>query len=229
MLTAARMLWVTVPVEAAPAAALLPPGLRLQQPAAASVFVADYPLTQFGSVYREAAIMLHVEDDDGPAWHCPWIIVDDDTALILGREMTGFPKKLGEITLDERGTMLRGVGSRKGTTLVTIEADKQRMRPEDGGVWTERLVHVNGTFPSGMRLQHMKAMTEAVHERAVGEATLTLGSSPRDDLRPLVPDPTAGAARFAVVDFGKMTDGGIAAGDRLPADFALRRQTATAL
>ncbi|MFN8039019.1 MAG: acetoacetate decarboxylase family protein [Acidimicrobiales bacterium] len=230
MLTGARMLWVTVPVDPAAAATWLPPTLRVAAPATASVFVAHYPLTSFGTpTYDEAAILLHVEADDGPAWHCPWIIVNDDTALILGREMTGFPKKLGEIGLDEGGGTVRGVAHRKGAELVRIEAPTAGLTPADGGVWTERLVHVNGTFPGTMRMQRIKPMTETVHQRSVGRARLTLGSSPRDDLAPLVPAPTEGDAVFAVLDFGSLTDGGLVGGDPLPGTWALKRQMATAL
>ena len=224
----ARMLWITVPVDASVAAALLPPSLRMASPATASVFVAHYPRTDFGSVYNEATILLHVVAADGPAWHCPWIVVDDDTALILGREMTGFPKKLGAISLREGHGLIRGVARRKGTELVRLEGRTSSFRSAPGRIWKRRLLNVNGTFPSGMRLQQIGPLSERVHARLAGRATLTLGSSPHDDLRSLVPRPTAGPALFAVADFGLFTDGRPPSGAPLPASAAFARQLRTA-
>ena len=83
--THARVLEAEVAISASIASSLLPAALRLEDPPTATLFVADYPETRFGSVYREAAVLLHAADTKGPALHCPWMVVDDDTALILGR------------------------------------------------------------------------------------------------------------------------------------------------
>ena len=87
----AEVVWAEVPVDVDAARQLLPPGLELDDPAVATVFVADYPFTTFGSVYKEAAVLLHCRDAKGPHLHCPWMVVDDDTALILGRVICTFP------------------------------------------------------------------------------------------------------------------------------------------
>jgi acetoacetate decarboxylase len=225
----ARILRVTVPVDAAAAATLLPPTLRMATPALADFFVAHYPATSFGSVYNEAALQLHVEADDGPALHCPWILVDDDTALILGREMTGFPKKMGEIVIDDRDDRFTGRASRKGTEVLRIEARPPTFTDQPGGVWNQRMLHVNGSVPNGMRMQRLGPLTEEVKARSVGRAELTLGSSPRDDLKRLAPEPVEGDAVIATVDFGQMQDGSASFGEPLPVGWALQRQVATAL
>src|SRR5262245_15254611 len=75
----------------------VPRPLTLATPARASIFTAWFPTTTFGSSYREAGILLHVEHAGRPAVYSPWMLVDDDVALILGRELLGYPKKIGQI------------------------------------------------------------------------------------------------------------------------------------
>lgn len=227
--TGARLLMATVAVDEAAARTWIPPGMELASPATATFFVAHYPLTQFGSVYNEGAVLLHIEDATGPAWHCPWMVVDDDTALILGREMLGFPKKMADITLDEGSDTLVGTVSRKDTEVLRIELPIGALTAEGGGVWTNRIVNVHGTFVGGMRLLEVKPLTETVHDRLIGTATVTLGSSDRDPLGGLVPEPAEGEALFAVLDFAELANGGVPSGDVLPADWAWPRQMAWAL
>jgi len=120
-------MWANAPVLAVDfqvnqgvAASWLPAGLRLARPGRATVFVADYQETSFGVSYREAAVLLHVRLGFSEAVHCPWMLVDDDVALILGREYLGYPKKLGEISLHIEGDSVRAAVDRKGTRLIEI-------------------------------------------------------------------------------------------------------------
>jgi len=119
--TGARMVFVDVPVDAAAVAPWVPFPLRLAPPARASVFIADYPETTFGSVYREAAVLLHVRMAGVPMVFCPWMVVDDDRALILGRELLGYPKKMADIRFDEAQDRFVGTVTRRGTEVMRIE------------------------------------------------------------------------------------------------------------
>lgn len=94
-----------VPIAAEIARGWLPPGLSLADEPRATVFVAHYPDTAMGFEYREAAVLIHAKLRGRRVLHCAWMVVDDDTALILGRELLGFPKKLARIDFDfEAGT-----------------------------------------------------------------------------------------------------------------------------
>lgn len=117
----ARMAFADVPVDASAVAGWIPFPLRLATPARASVFVADYPETTFGSVYREAAVLLHVRFLGVPMVFCPWMVVDDDRALILGREVLGYPKKLADIRYDESDGNFTGTVTRHGVEVMRIE------------------------------------------------------------------------------------------------------------
>jgi acetoacetate decarboxylase len=87
-----------------------------------SVFVAHYPKTNFGSEYREAALLVSCRYKETLGSLCFGIVVDDDVALILGREIFGFPKKMARISLEEAGDNITGRAERRGTEFLTIDA-----------------------------------------------------------------------------------------------------------
>jgi acetoacetate decarboxylase len=115
--------YLVADVEIDPAAARrwTPWPLRPVSPAIATIFTAFFPTNTFGSVYREAGVFLHVEHRGTRAIHCPWMIVDDDVALIVGRELLGYPKKLGEIAWRHEADRVLGVASRRGVELIRME------------------------------------------------------------------------------------------------------------
>lgn len=119
--TNARMVLAEIPIDESAVQGWLPWPLRLAAPARATVFIADYPETTFGSVYREAAVLLHVRLLGVPMVFCPWMVVDDDRALILGRELLGYPKKMAEIAFAESDGSFTGSVVRRGVELLRIE------------------------------------------------------------------------------------------------------------
>jgi acetoacetate decarboxylase len=159
--------------------------LRLASPPTASVFTAFFPHTSFGSVYREAGVFLHVRGFGRrapTAVFSPWMIVDDDVALIAGRELLGYPKKLGEISFDLANGEVHAVASRRGAPLLEMK-----------GTLGERIAspppmlgrpHRNVRSSLGLALPKLVAFTprdEILEVRRV-ELTLGVGSSARDPL-----------------------------------------------
>lgn len=139
----ARALVFTTEVDGGTARDWLPPALRPTAPARATVFVADYPETTFGVAYREAGVLLHGLLRGREALHCAWMLVDDDTALILGRELLGFPKKLGTISLAfEEGRASASV-ARRGATLLALSAALDA-EGETGPAFPLPIVNVRG-------------------------------------------------------------------------------------
>jgi len=196
----ARMLLVEAPVSGAAATALLPPPLEPATPATATFFFAHYPSTAFGSIYNEAGILLHAYDARGAVLHCPWIVVDDGTALVLGRELLGFPKKLAEIDFEVSTDKASAVARRGGVELMHIQADLGAADAEPAPVFDKRVVNAMGSLLTGMKLveastgEHVKTMRHA-------DASLELGWSRRDPLADLAPGP-ATSARLVVLDYG---------------------------
>lgn len=116
----AHYLVADVELDVRAAARWVPWPLRLSRPGRAQIFTAFFPSTTFGSVYREAGVLFEV--GGRRAIHSPWMLVDDDVALIAGRELLGYPKKLGEISWQHDGDRIRAVVHRRGAHLLTMTA-----------------------------------------------------------------------------------------------------------
>ena len=208
----ARVLAAEVPIAPEAAAALLPDALESVDPPTATIFIADYPETTLGLVYREAGILLHAQDAKGPASHCPWMVVDDDVALILGREMLGYPKKMAKITLEERARSVVGSVSRKAVEIMRIEATLGEADSDPPPFLGKRAVNAIGTLVTGMKLIDLPAPGEAIHAARLGQGKLTLTSSEHDALGELRV-PADARVRYMTLRFG----GGPEAADASPA------------
>ncbi|MFC5144671.1 acetoacetate decarboxylase family protein [Streptomyces aureoversilis] len=161
----------------------LPYGIRLAEPARADVFTAFFPDCTYGSVYHEAGVFVHIQAGRRTGIHCPWMILDDDVALILGRELLGCPKKLGEIDWHFEGATIQAEARRRGSTLITM-----------GGVLGRRIddpppilgrPHRNAMGLIGAALPRIVGFTPGEHPLEVREVTafeLTVGGSERDPL-----------------------------------------------
>ena len=96
--------------DAAKAAALLPqelalltiPGMSGQ--AAANLVFAKYRECDLGP-YMEVIISIAVVHQGQPFAYVPAIYVDNDAALLAGRELGGYPKKMAQITIRNYGTL----------------------------------------------------------------------------------------------------------------------------
>jgi acetoacetate decarboxylase len=159
----------------------VPRPLKLAEPIA-SIFTAHFPHNTFGSVYSEAGLFLRVKHLGMRAIFCPWMIVDDDVALIVGRELLGYPKKLGTIELQIRGEEIRGIASRRGAELVRMEGTLGE-RVSDPPPMLGR-PHRNIRSSLGLALPKVVAFTpkeEPIEVRRV-DARVQIGSSERDPL-----------------------------------------------
>ena len=76
-----------------------------------------------GFDYREVGVLLHATLRKKPVLHVAWMVVDDDTAMSLGRELLGFPKKMAEIDVEVGEASARAIVRRRGVDLLAIRAD----------------------------------------------------------------------------------------------------------
>ncbi len=193
--TKARMVFAEVPVDENVVREWLPFPLRLARPATATVFIADYPQTTFGSVYHEAAILLHVKFFGIPLVYCPWMIVDDDRALILGREMLGYPKKMGRFRFEESHGKFLGTVERNGKEVFRIEGGigpAPLASPAPGiGRWAVNLRCLLSLLPGHLLLFRPR---ETVHQAAPMDARVTLTTADDDPIGIVT-----GAARNATI------------------------------
>lgn len=180
--TNARMVFADVPVDPSAARGWLPFPLRLSSAARATVFIANYPETTFGSVYREAAVLLHVRLFGAPMVFCPWMVVDDDRALILGRELLGYPKKMAEIRFVQSNGKFEGSVRRKGAEVMRIDGTVGAIDPSPAPGIGRRSVNVRSLMsfvPGHLLVFHP---LETVHECRQLAAHVTLTSSKDDPI-----------------------------------------------
>ena len=116
----AHYLVADVELDADRARRFVPWPLKLAKPARANLFLAYFPNCAFGSVYREAGVFFEVTHFGKRTIYSPWMLVDDDVALILGRELLGYPKKLGEFTWRLDGDRVDASVTRRGHELLKM-------------------------------------------------------------------------------------------------------------
>ena len=111
---------------------IIPEPLKPSDQPYAAAFVAKYPKTNFGSVYNEAALLVTVEYGDETGGYCLAMPVTEDMALIMGREILGFPKKIAEeISLARTENGVRGRCVRRGVELINLSMPfEEEVEPE---------------------------------------------------------------------------------------------------
>jgi acetoacetate decarboxylase len=111
--------------------AILPRPLLPPEKAMAGAFVARYPETNFGCVYNEGALFVLCQYRGEIGLYCLSMPVDDDTALVSGRESFGYPKKMADkITLEKDDKHVFGSVVRKNVEILRIEGT---LGEEDNG------------------------------------------------------------------------------------------------
>lgn len=121
-----RLLQFALAIDRETARAWLPPGLKPPANPLAHFFVGDFQETAFGVAYREAGIWIEATHWGQPVIHCPWCCVTDDSALIWGRELMGFPKKMAEIEIDYDGDEFDVTVVRRGQVLWELRGEIAR-------------------------------------------------------------------------------------------------------
>lgn len=90
----ARMMRFDYETDAEAAAELLPEQLSLPDTATASLNFVDYPWSTLGA-YHEAILGIQAVYGDRELSYLTHLILDSNTPILAGREIYGFPKKMG--------------------------------------------------------------------------------------------------------------------------------------
>jgi len=101
---------------------LLPAPLKPAATPMGIAFAANYPETNFGVSYMESAIFLTADYEGEQGIYCLSMPVDNDIALIGGREIFGFPKKMASIHLGREGDEAWGWTERHGIRFFEAKA-----------------------------------------------------------------------------------------------------------
>jgi acetoacetate decarboxylase len=188
---------------------LLPPPLEPAQRSLAMAYLARFPRTNWGVPYLEAALFLRASYQDVEGSYCLAMPVTDDIAMAGGREIFGFPKKIGRIRLNRNENKVEGWAERHGVRFFELQAKLSgAFNTEDAqGIFGEifhpgsNSVYYNFKhFPApdwsifdysprlvrGEVTRHSKSME-------IGEADLVLRSSDHDPWSEVEPERVLGA------------------------------------
>ncbi|MFX1452807.1 MAG: acetoacetate decarboxylase family protein, partial [Promethearchaeota archaeon] len=102
---------------------LLPKPLKPTNTPIATAFVANYPKTNFGISYLESALSIACKYKDEEGVYILAMPVDNDMAMAAGREVYGYPKKMGKIYLNRNKNGIIGWTERHGIRFMEIKAN----------------------------------------------------------------------------------------------------------
>jgi len=196
----ARFLMADVPLDRGEVKKILPWGMKPSEPPVATLFICNYPKTSFTVPYKESAVLIHVRTALGEGLHCCWMPVDDDTALIYGRELLGYPKKMADIVFQEEGDHISASVTRRGIKVLAMEGKRGAAHTSPPPVFNLKTFNVGGMGQLfAFNPVWLFKPTEVIHESYQAEVTLSLAESEFDPVARLVAgEPISG--RMAVID-----------------------------
>lgn len=174
---------------------ILPPGI---EPAdgPGTITLISYPASATFEPYNELVVLVPVRVDSTEGNYVPYIFVTTDEAMIAGREIAGFPKKMAQITWEREGAGFRASVARRGTTILTVEGTVQGPMPAEGA--PDRGPAGRPTInyklipdpAGGIEIEEItKTQLEVVPSGLeIGQARLRLQPSEFDPISDLVPD-----------------------------------------
>ncbi len=94
----ARLMRFDYETDADAAAELIPEQLSLTDPPTASLYINEYPWSTLGP-YKEAVLGVNVLYDNRSIQYLCHLILDSNVPILAGREVYGFPKKMGFVEI----------------------------------------------------------------------------------------------------------------------------------
>jgi acetoacetate decarboxylase len=101
---------------------VLPPPLEPAERPIVRAFIANYPSTNQGQPYLESDLTILTKFNGEYGNYHLAMHVDDDRALMGGREICGFPKKIAKLGLERNDKILKAWSERLGTRNIEINA-----------------------------------------------------------------------------------------------------------
>jgi acetoacetate decarboxylase len=104
-------------------AAALPPPLQPAADPVVLVFVSHFKSTNYNPPYHEAGLFVRCLHEGVEGGYCISMLLDDDIAMMIGREMHGYPKKMAALRLDRVGERIEASIVRRGKDVFRAVAD----------------------------------------------------------------------------------------------------------
>ena len=103
----ARFLRFDYETDADIAVDLIPEQLRLADPPMASLSINEYPWSTLGP-YREAILGVSVQYGNQDLLYLTHLMLDAEVPVLAGRDIYGFPKKMGVVAFIEQDDLMAG-------------------------------------------------------------------------------------------------------------------------
>ena len=181
---------------------LVPPPLTPNKDAKIFVSSAEFLCSGFGR-YREAHVFTHATFKRRLVNFSIYLVLDSDVAIGAGREIWGFPKKLGRLTLDMKDDVVSTTVERGGCTIIDASVHLAELGTEEdlGGTpeWIAHRFIPNVSLSAPPDIDQLTSTTLAnvvTHDVYKGAATLAFGSSPADRLEVIPIDQVTGGFYF---------------------------------
>ncbi len=152
------------------------------------VSVADFLCSGFGRYY-EAHVFAHATYKRRLVNFSIYLVLDNDVAICGGREIWGFPKKLGQLDMSMTDDVMRSTVERGGMRVIDMAVRMSTMTTaeEMGGTaeWVARKFIPNVSLSAPPDVDQLTTTTLTnmeVSEIHCGPATLEFGRSPADQL-----------------------------------------------
>ena len=165
---------------------LVPAPLTADQDGTMFVAISEFFTSGFGH-YHEINMSALATFQRRPVNYGLYLILDNDIATAGGREIWGFPKKIGRVNLETSDGVMRGTVERGGIQLVEAAVQlKEFGTPEDlAGSYeyiSRKLIPSvsNKAPPEVFQLTSTTLKNVVVREVHKGPATLRFGHSPAD-------------------------------------------------
>lgn len=197
------ILTAEVPVDRYEANTLLPYGLWLPPRPTALLFAADHRKPCFTRRYQEVSLMIRVRSLAGPGLLVAWMLVNDDSALIYGREVLGYPKKMADISIVDDGRAVRVHAARRGDEIFALDLARTGPVTKPPALFATNLIAVGGLGQFfAVNAAWACRSTERVHASHLATASYRLGQSPYDPIHAVVGDSAPLEARVTELDVG---------------------------
>lgn len=167
----------------------VPAPLSVDPDGGMSMMISRFFASGFGS-YHEATLCATVRFRNKPINFALYLILDNDIAVCAGREIWGWPKKMGRVTLADRDGVVTSSVERGGLPLVQAAVEvgplvaPAALSGANMEFITLKLIPSvrNGAPPDVMQLAKT-ALTNLVPKQVYrGRGTLAFGASPVDGL-----------------------------------------------
>ncbi len=128
--TGAKMMGVMFDTGPEVTGPLLPSPLEQADAPGGLIFIAEYPVTNLGPGYREAALFVRCKYRGDPGSYCLSMPITNEGRMHNGRDVFGFPKKMADIHLEKSGKRVHGWVERQGVRFVELEVALTDSIPE---------------------------------------------------------------------------------------------------